>query len=556
MQKRMPIGVDDFLEAAANYYLVDKTAFIKDFLDHHGQVTLVTRPRRFGKTLTMSMLDYFFSIEKGKQTKELFRSLAIGHIDGNYMKYQGTKPVIFMTLKGVENDTWPLLFGAYKYCVQREYQKYRKIYESGHLAEEEKRYFARMLDLTGSEEDYQQSLYKLSKFLHDYYHVKPIILLDEYDAPLQYAYTHGFYDEAITFFRSWFNNGLKSNEHLDFALLTGVLRLAKESIFSGLNNLDVCTVTGNKYAETFGFTEDDVAHMAADLGRESKLPELKHWYDGYRIGNQSIYNPWSVVCYFAGDCHPMPYWVNTSANDILHRLLHHADVPRIEMIHDLLEGKTVRVTLNESVIYKDIAKDRSALFTMLLTTGYLTIDGISPSSYNRFSLRIPNEEVRLVYSTEILNHLADGVNRDTFDTLFDALLYGDAREFEQYLQTILLHVVSAFDTAGKEAFYHGLLLGMTALFLDKDYEIRSNEESGYGRFDLAVFPKKENAAGVIMEFKVAENAEHLESKAQEALEQIEEKKYDTIFSDRNISKVWKYGISFCGKQVKVLSLSQ
>lgn len=406
MNMEMPVGVDDFKLARERYYLVDKTAFIAELIDHHAQAILVTRPRRFGKTLTLSMLDYFFSVERKKETENLFRGLVIDRMPGEYMKYRGTRPVIFMTLKGVDNNTWEGLYGIFTQTVQMEFQKHRYLLTDAKLNEEDRAYFKRILSLTASPEDYQMSLLKLSSFLAACYGTNPVILLDEYDAPIQHAYEHGFYDSAISYFKVWLNNGLKTNPSLDFAVLTGVLRIAKESIFSGLNNLEVSTVTGSSYADVFGFTEEEVAKMAEDLGRRDKLSEINKWYDGYRLNGQSMYNPWSVISYFKNHCDPMPYWVNTSSNDILSKLVAHADEERIRQIDELLHGNAVNVTLNENIIYHDIGRDKSALFTMLLTTGYLTAAEKSKAAYNRFALRIPNEEVKMVYSIEILNHLA------------------------------------------------------------------------------------------------------------------------------------------------------
>ena len=353
--------------------------------------------------------------------------------------------------------------------------------------------------------------------------------------------------------RQFLSSALKTNDSLEFAVLTGVLRVAKESIFSGLNNLDVYTVNSQKYSDVFGFTPQEVQKMAHDLGKTDTLPEIRKWYDGYRFANQDIYNPWSVNKYFDAGCIPAPYWVNTSGNGILKELLHHADLRRIKTIQNLLNGETVTVTLNEGVVYESIEKDPSALYTLMLTTGYLTAVEKSAYSYDRYGLRIPNEEVKWVYGTEILNHLAKGINRNTFDDLFDALLHGQQEDFQDLLQTILIHVVSTYDTANKESFYHGLLLGMTALFLDKeDYDIKSNRESGYGRFDLAIFPKQRGRSGVIMEFKVASNEQQLEQKAKEGLDQIQTQDYTATFRDLGITTVWQYGIAFCGKKLCVL----
>ena len=552
MNTRMPIGMDDFAKARKDYYVVDKTDMIRRLIDNHAEVTLFTRPRRFGKTMAMSMLDYFFSIEKKEETTHLFDGMAIDRAGEQYMAERGRYPVIFMTLKGVQNDTMPLLFESFQYLLQQEFGKHAYLLDKGILHGQEKRFFQSMLDRSGSMADCQVSLLELCKYLHRFYGVPPIILLDEYDAPIQCAYDHGFYDKAISYFRTWYNNTLKGNPWLSFAVLTGVLRIAKESIFSGLNNLSVCTVLSHSYQDAFGFTSEEVDKLAGDLSMTPEEREtMKEWYDGYSFGGVDIYNPWSVISFAAGGCRPMPYWVNTSGNSILKKLLPRQDEARAKSLEGLLRGGTVKTTIRESTIYENIGENRSALYSMLLTTGYLTAASGPLSSYDRYALRIPNQEIREVYRSEILDHLAPHVDQDRFYTLFEALLSGDAEEFKEELSCILLHVVSTFDGGGKEIFYHGFMLGMTALFLGKNYIVESNRESGYGRFDLAIFPKEAGKAGVLMEFKAAEKEEDLPKKAEEALRQIREKAYDAAFTARGVGKVWKYGIAFAGKRVEM-----
>ncbi|WP_198947469.1 AAA family ATPase [Megasphaera sp. ASD88] len=551
MNKAMPIGADDFKEVREKYYFVDKTDFIRQLIDGHSKVTLITRPRRFGKTLTMSMLEYFFSIDREKDSQTLFQGLAIDWAGKDYMKHQNKYPVIFMTLKGVQNNTWISTYKSFRLFVQKEFQKHDYVLQGDRLKPSEKEFYQRIMNLTADEEEYQVSLLNLSAYLYRYFGVKPIILIDEYDAPIQCAYEYGFYDTAILYFKGWFNNTLKSNENLNFAVLTGVLRIAKESIFSGLNNLDVCSVLRDKYSDVFGFTSEEVAKLAEDVEKPDVLPELKKWYDGYRFGSSEIYNPLSVVSYIDNQCLPKPYWMNTSNNAILRELLSHADYLRIKALRGLLHDVPVSASLNEGVIYDQIGSDQSALYTMLLTTGYLTVAEDVPTSYDRYLLRIPNEEIKRVYGMEILNTIAEGMDRDTFDGLFDLLFTGQSEDFAYQLQKILLRFASTYDTANKESFYHGFMLGMSALFLGKDYMVESNRESGYGRFDIAIFPKDETKAGVLMEFKAADKDSELEKTSKEALAQIEERQYDVEFSKRGIGKVWKYGIAFCGKHVCV-----
>ncbi len=549
MNVRMPIGVDDFKELRENYYFIDKTDFIRQLIDDHSKVTLITRPRRFGKTLTMSMLEYFFSIDKKEESKDLFHGLAVEKAGVSYMKHRGVYPVIFISLKDGQSPSWEQMLNFFRLFLRRLYLQYAYLMKADTLDDCMKEDYYRIVNRQADQTEMAFALTRLMEMIQAYYGQPVILLLDEYDAPIQYAWDHGYYDQCIGFMRQFLSSALKTNRALNFAVLTGVLRVAKESIFSGLNNLSVCSVLTRKYSNILGFTPAETAVMAEDLGVEKKLPELRQWYDGYRFGTDDIYNPWSVINYMDNECTPMPYWVHTSGNYILKQLLSHADCLRIKELQGLLDGKTVTVSLNETVIYDQIEKDASALYTLLLTTGYLTIESASPTTYNRYSLRIPNEEIKQVYGQEILNTIAVGADRNTFDTLFDALFSGQEKDFEDRLQQILLRFASTYDTANKESFYHGFMLGISALFLDKQYIVESNRESGYGRFDIAIFPKDTQKAGVILEFKAADKMDSLEEKAGEALQQIQDKQYEVEFAKRDITNLWKYGVAFCGKQV-------
>lgn len=549
MNVRMPIGVDDFKELRENYYFIDKTDFIRQLIDDHSKVTFITRPRRFGKTLTMSMLEYFFSIDKKEESKNLFHGLAIEAAGSSYMKHRGIYPVIFISLKDGQSTSWEQMLNFFSLFLRRLYLQYAYLIKADRLDACMKEDYYRIVNRQADQTEMAFALTRLMEIMQAYYGQPVILLLDEYDAPIQYAWDHGYYEQCIGFMRQFLSSALKTNRALDFAVLTGVLRVAKESIFSGLNNLSVCSVLTRKYSNILGFTPAETAAMAEDLGVEKKLPELRQWYDGYRFGTEDMYNPWSVINYMDNECTPMPYWVHTSGNYILKQLLSHADCLRIKELQGLLDGKIVTVSLNETVMYDQIEKDASALYTLLLTTGYLTIESASPTTYNRYSLRIPNEEIKQVYSQEILNTIAVGADRNTFDTLFDALFSGQEKDFEDRLQQILLRFASTYDTANKESFYHGFMLGISALFLDKQYIVESNRESGYGRFDIAIFPKDTQKAGVILEFKAADKMDSLEEKAGEALQQIQDKQYEVEFAKRDITNLWKYGVAFCGKQV-------
>ena len=554
MHTKMPIGISDFKQVREGYYFVDKTDFIRRLIDGHNAVTLFTRPRRFGKTLTMSMLDYFFSLQKKDTSTDLFKGLAIEKAGSSYMGHHGQYPVIFTTLKDFYNPTWDSMYRSLRLLTQEIYTPFSYLLESPHLVPSEKEYIRRILDLTAEPEEYQLSLKRLSSFLYKHYRIRPIILIDEYDAPLQTAYNGGFYDEAIRFWQGWYNATLKDNSNLQFAVLTGVLRIAKESIFSGMNNLDVYSVLSRTYSDVFGFTSTEVQQMAYDVHHGDTLPELKTWYDGYTFGNTDIYNPWSVINYFAKNCHPDAYWVNTSSNAILRQLLQQAHTDRLQALQDLLDGKSITTAIDEGIIYNDVWQSDTSLYSVMLNTGYLKAIHCaeSLSGMELYDVKIPNEEIKRIYKREILGNIVQGIDMNLFLSFQLALLRGKEEKVNHQLREILLKMVSFYDTKEPESFYHGLLLGMTCLLESSVYHVESNRESGYGRFDVAVFPTNPEQYGIILEFKVASSEKDLASKAQEALQQIEDKSYITEFRKRKIPHVWKYGIAFYKKYVKVL----
>ena len=414
MNTKMPVGMSDFKTVRETCYMVDKTDFICRLLDNHKNVTLFTRPRRFGKTLTMSMLDYFFSIDKKDISAALFKNLNIETRGSSYMEHRGKYPVIFLSLKDFYNTTWESMYRSFRLFMQNIYAKYIYLLDSSRLTTFEKEGIQRVLSLKAEPEEYQISLQRLAAFLYKHYQVRPIILIDEYDAPLQRAYEQHFYEEALPFWKGWFNATLKDNEDVHFAIMTGVLRIAKESIFSGLNNLDVFSILNSQYSDVFGFTKVDIENVFYDFGYENKIDEVKQCYDGYSFGGTEIYNPWSVIQYIDKTCQAQPYWVNTAENSILKELLIHADSQRISELQQLVRGKSVSATLHDSVIYDELWRDDDALYTMLLTTGYLTVQQKSDEIYNRYALRIPNKEINYVYSTEILNTLIHGMSRNDF----------------------------------------------------------------------------------------------------------------------------------------------
>lgn len=551
MHWEMPIGIDNFGELRrGHYYFVDKTAFIRQLIDGHSKVTLLTRPRRFGKTLTLSMADWFFSIEKETQSRYLFEGLAIEQAGPEYMEHRGRYPVIFISLKDLKNLTWDAMFDSFRTLIRNWYTAHAYLGESDRFDPDVR---TRFLDLKRGQAgagEMAGSLALLLQMLHGYYGKKVILLLDEYDAPIQQAWECGFYEECISFMKQMMGSALKGNDDLDFAILTGVLRVAKESIFSDLNNLDVCSVLSTRYDDVIGFTSGEVAKMAADLQQESQLPDIKEWYDGYHFGHAEIYNPWFVIHFFrnqmVGD-----YWVNTSGNGLIREMLRHITPETVENLTTLLYGKSVTVLIREGVIYEDIGRDEDALYTMLMTTGYLTAQSWTRGIGGlRCRLIIPNREIQDIYRIEILDRASAGLSVHRLDALLNDLVEGHGTAFADKLERYLCQYASVYDTANKESFYHGFLLGMTALVLS-DYVVESNRESGYGRFDMALIPKEKQRTGVIMEFKIASQENELERKAREALQQILKRQYDAEFQKQGVSHLWLYGIAFYGKKVCV-----
>ena len=547
MKMIMPIGVDDFKKAREDYYFVDKTSFISDFFQTHSEVTLITRPRRFGKTLTLSMLRYFFDIEGADEHRKLFDGLAVSR-DAAMMAEMGTRPVLFLTLHGWKALDWPSMQAMIANGLQQVAREQVILRESSRVDEEDRNMLQAMYRSEAPFEKLKTALAMLLRMLEAQYGKQPILLLDEYDVPIQSAWEHGFYMEAIDFFRTFLTTALKTNPSLDFAVLTGVLRISKESIFSDLNNLSVDSVLQMKYPTALGFTPEEVQKLAADLGHADKMAELRTWYDGYRFDGHEIYNPWSVLNYFAYGCEPAAYWVNTSGNAVIAELMKSADREHFERLETLQQGGTVQGYLREGVIYDDIGKDEDALYTMLCTTGYLTIAGIRRLGTERqYTLRLPNLEMQALLSIEIVKRYQNGYSKSMLVRLMDWMFDGDVERLEDGLGSYLERVASTFDTAkGKEAFYHGFILGLTAVLVP-DYEVRSNRESGYGRYDVAILPKTNGQPGVVMELKIAESEDELAAKAEEALAQIQTHDYANELKAREANPLRCFGMAFCGK---------
>ena len=548
----MPVGVDNFREMVSrDYYFVDKTNFIKELLDHKNKVTLITRPRRFGKTLAMRMLQEFFDINAAG--RDTFKGLNISRAGEKYMQHRGKYPVIFFSLKDIATGNYQDALRDLCGKISDLYAEYGFLAESPALNEREKEYFLSVYNIADHEQygrdKWGKSLKMLTVYLWKHYGVKTILLLDEYDAPIQHAWEDGYYEDMIRFMRQFYSEVLKGNDALEFAVLTGVLRVAKESIFSGLNNLKVCSVLSEDYSDVFGFTGQEVAKMAADLQMEDKLPEIRAWYDGYSFGGSEIYNPWSVIMYFDAKCKPAPYWVNTSGNGIIKYMLDRLDGRGREDLQSLMDGNAISKQVQEGILYEEIGSNDDHLYTMLLTTGYLKCTSSQDSLLGTYmDLQIPNLEILRLFTREIAQNFTGYRGVSDITNMMDEMLKGNAVLFEEDLNRILRNSVSYHDAANGESFYHGMMLGFCVLLKDS-HIVESNRESGYGRFDLALIPTDRRYYGVIMEFKRAADEGQLEEKALEALAQIEELSYIAEFQQRQIEKVWKYGIAFCGKKV-------
>ena len=552
--KPLPIGISDYVRAQAEYYYVDKTMLIKDFLDQKPMVSLFTRPRRFGKTLNMDMLRVFFEISED-DTSKYFTDKAIWKCGEEYRTQQGIYPVVFLTFKDVKFDTWEATIHKIRGLLQEEYGRHPELALSDKIADYEKEYFQKVLNGTASEVDLTSALEKLSKMLAVHYKKAPIIIIDEYDTPIQEGYSKDFYDEIIGFMRNFFSGAFKDNRNLSYGFLTGILRIAQESIFSGLNNLTVNSVMDEEYDNYFGFTQGEVKEMLEYYGMSEKESELKEWYDGYLFGSEEIYNPWSVINYIAKGGIPQAYWVNTGKNEILEDVLKIATDDITERLFALLQGEMVVARIDQNVVYRSLAEDPANIYSLLLIAGYLKIPRKELQADGTYlcEVSIPNREIAAVYKNEILSHLLQigAVTRTTANRIAESLYTNDHKKLQKAIAEYMDKSISFYD-AGAEGFYHGLVLGLIAL-MDNQYKIKSNRESGDGRYDISLFPREEKYPGIIMELKWKKNlsADDLDGLAEEAFDQIENMRYDSEMKEDGVRDLLKFGIAFSGKKVSV-----
>lgn len=544
-KKPLPIGVSDFKSATTNYYYVDKTLLIRDFLNAIPMVSLFTRPRRFGKTLNMDMLRVFFE-KTSDNTSIYFKDKYIWQCGDYYTKHQGQYPVIFLSFKDVKCSSWQETFQKISKLISLEFMRHDELESSFVLSSYEKEQYHRFASENINEVDCQMGLQLLSLLLHKHYNKECVIIVDEYDTPIQQGHLCDFYNEIVDFMRNFFSGGLKDNPHLAFGFLTGVL---KESIFSGMNNLKTNSILDNSYSSYFGFTNEEVKDMLAYYEYEDKYQEILEWYDGYRFGNTEIFNPLSVINYISDQCFPKAFWQSTGSNDIIGEIIGTATPEITENLYKLFCGNTITTYVDTSVIYPEVQNNPYSIYSFLLVAGYLKVAAIYPQNDGNYmcDVAIPNKEILYVYEKEVLNR----TNQNNVSISIHQVIFSkDTRKLQSLLEDFMLKSISTMDGAN-EAFYHGMMLGLCAV-LGSQYKVRSNRESGLGRFDVELLPMMQGIPGFIFEFKHTKDINvDLDSLANSALRQIEDMKYDTELKDFGVKNIVKIGIAFRQKSAVV-----
>ena len=544
----LPIGVSDFKELVSGYYYVDKTLMLKEFIDFKPKVSLFTRPRRFGKTLAMDMLKTFFEVSD-TDTSRYFKNKKIWSCGEEYRREQGKYPVIFVTFKDIKFAAWEQTYTAIREIIANEYLRHDVLLTSDKCNEFEKDYFRKVVDGTITEVSMARAFLELSHMLNEHYGRPAVIIIDEYDTPIQQGHTCNFYPEIVNFMRNFFSGGLKDNPHLAFGFLTGILRVAKESIFSGMNNLKTYSILDDGYSSYFGFTEKEVKDMLRYYGKDDKYNELSEWYDGYRFGNTEIFNPWSVINYISDNCFPKAFWQSTGSNEIIGEIIQAATPEITKDLYKLLCGEKIAAYIDTGVIYPEVQNNPYSIYSFLLVAGYLKVANIYPQSDGNFmcDVAIPNKEITFVYEKEVLNR----TNQNSLAiSISQAIFSKDTQKLQALLEDFMVKSISSIDGAN-EGFYHGMMLGLCAI-LGNRYKIRSNRESGLGRFDIQLMPLTKGMPGFIFEFKHTKD-EHtdLSALADSALQQIETKKYDTELRDNGVNSIIRIGIAFRGKSAVV-----
>ena len=550
--KVVPVGIEDF-ERIINedYYYVDKTMLIEELLINRAPVTLFTRPRRFGKTLNMSMIRCFFGVKNKEENRKLFENLKI--YNSEYMSEQGKYPVIFISLKDLKGDTWEKCFENLKKTMYKIFNKYEFVREKLNIVE--KRQFDKIWEMRDSKQSFKTSLLDLSNYLNKYYGEKVIILIDEYDAPIINAFDKGYHNEAMNFFQTFYSSALKTNNSLKYGILTGITRVIKEGMFSGLNNLYVNTILSKDYSEYFGLLENEVIEMLEHFDMKYKIEEVREWYNGYIFGESKVYNPWSIVNYVRKK-EIKAYWANVSGNTFLENMIDYSGESVYEDLKWFTDGESIEKYLSDGTTIKSLLNNDDEIWQVLLYSGYLTKDEkqkeieVTSEYTDVYNLRIPNKEIRKYFGNMFLNRFF-GTEVKT-NILIKALENGDIKKFEKTLGEIMINMLSHFDLDKEmEKIYQVFMIGLVGFLMGK-YEIISNDESGYGRYDLAMIPIKSNEKAYLMEFKISKTKKGMEERAQKALKQIDEKKYDTRLKARGIKNILKIGVAFYGKEVKVV----
>ena len=554
--KPLPIGVDNFENLIRNgYYFADKTLFIRELLDMKGEVNLFTRPRRFGKTLNMSMLRCFFE-KSGEDPAVLFSGTKILEAGEQYLSHMGRYPVISLSLKSMKQPSLELSLAMLKKAVGAEFSRHwQAVHDSGKLTGAALERYVRLRDLNGSDADYADALKYLSECLHACFGEKAVILIDEYDVPLENAWFHGFYDDVLFPVRSLFESALKTNDNLAFAVVTGCLRISRESIFTGLNNLRILSVTDDSCSEYFGFTQQDVDQMLAFYDLSDRTETVKQWYDGYCFGNTEVYNPWSVIN-FVSSCRrnrnalPRPYWSNTSSNDIVRILVEKSDLSVRREIETLIEGSSITKPVHEDITCEDMQSTQDNLWNFLFFTGYLKkLREFQEEENIYIEMTIPNREVRYIYKNTVLHWFEEKTEKKELSPLYESILNGDAGKMAEILSENLMETISFYDY--QESYYHGFLAGMLKNI--GNYIVVSNRESGNGRPDIVLKYPSIRGKTVIIEIKVAGSWKELEKKCTEALKQIEEKDYEAELRREGYQNIMKYGVAFYKKECMVKS---
>ena len=540
--KRIGIGLSDFKHLIEeDFYYYDKTKFIDEIIKDGAQVKVFTRPRRFGKTLNMSMLKYFFDIKEAEENRKLFKNLYIEKTES--FKEQGQYPVIFLSLKDLKATIWEEMQEKIVVTLSDFFSEYQYLLKE--LNENDTGKFKKVLREEANLSNLGTILKFLTKILYEKYNKKVVVLIDEYDSPLVSAYINGYYEKAKNFFKTFYSIVLKDNNYLQIGILTGIIRVIKAGIFSDLNNLRTYTILSDVYTDSYGLTEEEVEKSLKDYGLEYEISKVKDWYDGYKFGNSEVYNPWSILN-FLQDKELRAYWVDTSGNDLINDVLKKITKDTVRALERLFNGEGLRQNISGT---SDLSKllDENELWELLLFSGYLTIE--EKVDEDNYILRLPNKEVRTLYRKTFFERYFGRGNK--LSDLMEALIENRIDEYEEKLQEVLLTSVSYNDTKkGNEAFYHGLIMGM-GLYLEGKYITKSNIESGLGRYDFSVEPKNKNKRAFIMEFKSTDSVEKLEEVSKEALEQIENKKYDISLKQNGTKEITYLGIAFCGKQIKI-----